>query len=398
MTVSFLGDGIFFVALAWQAYQLSNAPTALSVVFIAMSLPHVCFVMLAGVLADRFERRRVMIAADVIRGVAVTAVGVLSVTGTLALWHLIVLAALYGAGEAFFGPAFGALVPEIVPPHLIPQANSLDQFVRPFALQLAGPALGGWVIAAVGAGGAFLADAGSFVVSGASLLALTPRPLERPETPVLRGAVAELREGFAFVRSQTWLWATLVAAACFLLVGYGPWEVLLPFVVKNSLGGSAADLGLVFAAGGAGAVLAAAVMGQIDVPRRHILVMYLGWTLGGVGPIVYGLGTRLWQLAAAALVAGAGTAVGMIIWGTLMQRLVPGELLGRVTSLDWFISISLIPLSFALTGPVAAAVGVRTTLVGAGAIGAFVTVAFLLVPGIRDTERSGVLRIPLEGS
>src|SRR5205085_11271290 len=104
-----------------------------------------------------------------------------------------------------------------------------------------GPALGGWVIAAVGAGGAFLADAGSFVVSGASLLALTPRPLERPETPVLRGAVAEVREGFAFVRSQTWLWATLLAAACFLLVGYGPWEVLLPFVVKNSLGGSAAD-------------------------------------------------------------------------------------------------------------------------------------------------------------
>jgi len=396
MTVSFLGDGIFFIALAWQSYQLSNAPTALSVVFLSMSLPHVLFVMVAGVLTDRLERRRLMIAADVIRGAAVTAIAVLSATGSLELWHLMVLAAVYGAGEAFFGPAFGAIVPELVPPHLIVQANSLDQFVRPFTLQLAGPALGGWIIATTGPGGAFFADAGSFAVSAASLLAMSPRPLPKPEIPISGGAVRELREGFAFVRSKTWLWATLVAAALFLLIGYGPWEVLLPFVVKNLLGGSASDLGLVFAAGGLGAVFAAAIVGQLQLPRRHIVLMYVGWTIGCVAPVVYGIGNRLWQLAAASAVAGAGTSVGMIIWGTLMQRLVPRELLGRVSSVDWFISISLIPVSFALTGPIAGLIGARATLVGAGVIGAVATASFLLVPGIRETERTGALRVPAE--
>jgi DHA3 family tetracycline resistance protein-like MFS transporter len=152
MCVSLLGDGVFFVALAWQVYALSNVPTALSLVAIAMTVPTIAFLLLGGVISDRFDRRRVMLAADIARGVVVGVIAAMSLTGTLRLWHLAALAALYGAGTAFFDPSFDAVVPEILPAEALAQANALDQLVRPIALRLAGPAVGGLVIAGVGTG------------------------------------------------------------------------------------------------------------------------------------------------------------------------------------------------------------------------------------------------------
>ncbi len=386
MTVSLIGDGIFIVAMAWQVYELSNSPTALALVGLAWTAPMVVFLLLGGVIADRFDRRRVMILSDVIRAVAVGAMGVLAVTGSLELWHLYALAALYGAGDALFPPAFGATVPHLVPQHLLVQANSVDGLVRPFAMQLVGPAVGGLLVDAVGVGTVFLLDAGTFVISMTMLALMRPvSPGPRAGPPA--GILSDIREGFAFVRSEVWLWGTLLAAALFLLVWLGPFEVLLPYVVKNEIGGSARDLGLVFAAAGLGAILAAIVMAQRALPRRMITFMYAGWALGVTGPIVYGLANSLWPMLVIGLVAGAGGAVGQIVWLTLLQRNVPASLLGRVTSLDWMIAISLTPISFALTGPIAAALGARATLVGAGVLGAAFTLAFLFLPGMRDLER-----------
>ncbi len=387
MTVSLIGDGIFIVAMAWQVYELSNSPTALALVGLAWTAPMVVFLLLGGVIADRFDRRRVMILSDVIRAVAVGAMGALAVTGSLELWHLYALAALYGAGDALFPPAFGATVPHLVPQHLLVQANSVDGLVRPFAMQLVGPALGGLLVDAVGVGTVFLLDAGTFVIS-MTMLALMRPVSPGPRTGPPAGILSDIREGFAFVRSEVWLWGTLLAAALFLLVWLGPFEVLLPYVVKNEIGGSARDLGLVFAAAGLGAILAAIVMAQRALPRRMITCMYAGWAIGVTGPIVYGLANSLWPMLVIGLVAGAGGAVGQIVWLTLLQRNVPASLLGRVTSLDWMIAISLTPISFALTGPIAAALGARATLVGAGVLGAAFTLAFLFLPGMRDLERT----------
>ncbi len=175
-----------------------------------------------------------------------------------------------------------------------------------------------------------------------------------------------------------------------LLAFYGPWEVLVPYIVKNMLGGSAGDLGLVFAAGGLGAILSAFVMGQRRLPRRHITFMYVTWTLSSGVVAVYGVATELWHAMAAAFVAGGASTAGMVVWMTLMQQRVPRHLLGRVTSLDWFVSIGLLPVSFALTGPIAEAVGVRETMIGAGILGAFLTIVFLFLPGMRDSERASV--------
>src|SRR3712207_1456668 len=181
MTVSFTGDGFYLVAIAWLSYELSNVPTAFSMVSFAWSLPMVIFLLFGGVLSDRFERRKVMIAGDVIRGIAIVSMGALAVTGVVQLWHLIALAALYGVGQAVFNPAFGAIVPDVVPNNLLVEANSLDNFVRNVSERLAGPALGGFAIALLGggvrgAGWALLFDAGTFVVSAAMLSRMSARP------------------------------------------------------------------------------------------------------------------------------------------------------------------------------------------------------------------------------
>jgi DHA3 family tetracycline resistance protein-like MFS transporter len=193
-------------------------------------------------------------------------------------------------------------------------------------------------------------------------------------------------EGFRFVRSRVWLWATLLAAAIAYLAFLGPTEVLLPFVVKNQLHGSAADLGYVFAAGGLGAVGAAALMAQRGQPRRDVTIMYVCWTIATLAVAGYGLSRTTVQLMLVCLVFNALETIGTIVWSTIKQRHVPPSLLGRVSSMDWLISVGLLPISFALTGPVAGLVGIRATLVGAGILGAAVTIGALFLPGMRSIE------------
>jgi DHA3 family tetracycline resistance protein-like MFS transporter len=334
-----------------------------------------------------------MLAADVTRGVAVAAMALLSMTGMLELWHVVGLVALYGAGAAFFGPAFDAIVPDVLPASELARANSLDQFVRPVALRLAGPALGGLLIDAVGVGTAFAFDAASFGISAIALVSMSARA-PRPVGDAPISVRADIRTGLDYVRRHVWLWATFATAAIAYLLFMGPAEVLLPYLVKNELGGSASDLGLVFAAGGIGSVGCAVVLGQRGLPRRDITFMYLAWTLATVAVAGYGLASAVWQLMLASLAFNALETAGTIVWATAKQRHVPAALLGRVSSLDWLISIGLLPVSFALTGPVSAAIGAQTTLVAAGLIGGAVTFGALLLPGMRAVEGLGEGEVP----
>jgi MFS family permease len=390
MTVSLLGDGVFLVAIAWQAYELSNVPTALSLVGLAMSLPHIALLLVGGVVSDRVPRRRCMLWADVLRGLAIGVIALLGARGTLEVFHLAVLAAVYGAGTAFFGPAFDAIVPDIVPKHLLAQANSLDYLVRPLALRMVGPALGGWIIGAWGSSTAFALDAATFAVSAAALLMMNVSVVHGP----LGGAatiVSELTSGFRFVRAHVWLWGTFLAATFAYLLFMGPAEVLLPYLVKNDalIAGDAGVLGVVYAIGGVGAIGTALVMGRTGLPRRNITFMFVTWTAATAAVALYGIARASWHLMAASLLFHGFETAGTIVWLTTKQRLVPPALLGRVSSLDWLISIGLLPLSYALTGPVAAAFGARATLVTAGTVGALVTLAALFLPGMRAADGLG---------
>jgi MFS family permease len=386
MAVSLLGDGIFLIAIAWESYVLWNTPAALSIVGIGMTIPTVVFLLIGGVLSDRHDRRLLMLGADVLRAGAVACLAVLVFAGALRLWELVALVAVYGVGTAFFTPAFEAIIPDLLPSGDLAAANSLDQFVRPIALRLAGPLLGGLLVA-VSAGLAFAVDAASFGASALAVLAMrSPRSFE-PTTAVSH--TGAMREGLAFIRRRVWLWGTLAAAAAAYLVFLGPSEVLLPYVVKNELHASAGTLGFVFAAGGLGAVAAAVWMGSRGHPRRDVTFMYGTWTIATLAIAGYGLANAAWQLMAACLLFNALETAGTIVWATIKQRHVPSAMLGRVSSLDWLISIGLLPISFALTAPVAGVLGVRATLVGAGLVGAAITFSALFLPGMRAIEGEG---------
>jgi MFS family permease len=387
MTVSLLGDGIYLVAIAWQVYDLENDPVALSLVGLSFTGGMMAFLLTGGIVSDRVERRRVLIGADLVRTAVLLTIGLLSLADTLQVWHLVCLVVLFGAGEAFFGPAFGALVPDVVATEHLVQANSLDQLVRQASARLIGPAFGGFLVAAVGTGSAFLIDAGTFLFSAGCIWALKVRSL--PAVEAERSLRRELREGMRFVRDQAWLWSTLVAASLAILFFIGPLEVLLPYVVRNGLDAGPGSYGAIMAAAGVGAVLASLALSQRGLPeRRYLTLMYIVWSVGTLPLVGYAIGSAVWQLMAFAVFFGACITAGSVVWGTLMQARVPPELRGRVHSLDWFVSIGLAPLSFALTGPVSKAIGVETTLILAGVVPMVATAALFFVARLRaDEER-----------
>ncbi|MEA2522692.1 MAG: hypothetical protein QOI81_2338 [Actinomycetota bacterium] len=390
LAVSLMGDGIYLVSIAWLVlgkYDLK----ALSLVGLAWTLPTVLLLMATGVLTDRLPRRRLMFVADAVRLLAIGAMGALTITGVVRLWHLVVLAAVYGAGEALFGPANSAIIPDLVPVEQLVQANALSQFVRPAAQMLLGPALGGVLVRTVGPGWAFIVDAATFAWSASMILRMTERPAVRdPDADTTHWA--DLKEGFQFVRSRTWLWVSMSVATVSLLCFWGPFEVLVPDLVKKDLHGSALDLGLVFAAGGVGAIIAAGVSGQRKMPRRPLTVMYVSWALGTFLLIGFGLARSLWPMFLVSALCQAMFTILMVNWFTVVQILVPARIRGRVSSLDWFVSTAGVPVSFALTGPIAAALGPRHTLIWAGAVGGgLIVLTVLFVPGILSPERDGSL-------
>jgi MFS family permease len=384
MTVSLLGDGIYTVAVAWQVYELSNRPSALALVGLSWTAGLVLFILLAGVLSDRLDRRRVMVGADLLRAVVQVGIGALALTHTLEIWMLVPLVLVHGIGEAFFAPAFSALVPDILAPAQIPQASAIEQIVRQAARNFAGPAIGGVIVALVGPGTSFVIDAGTFLFSAACIFAIRIRPSVVRERAA--GMIAELRDGVAYVRTQTWLWGTLVAASTAILFFMGPIQVLVPYVVKNRLHSGSGSYGTILALEGLGAIAMALWVGARGLPRREVSWMMLIWAFGGIPFLGFALGQEVWVLAACACVWGASIAFGMIVWTTRMATRVPVELRGRVNSVDWFVSIGLAPASFALTGPVSSWIGVRDTLLIAAIVPAVSTFALLFLTGMRAEE------------
>ena len=386
--ISLIGDGFFHVALAWQVYQISNVPTALSFVGFAATLPMVIFLLIGGAFSDRYDRRRLMIGADILRGLAIGVLGVLSISGVLELWHMAVLMAVVGIGDAFFNPSSTAIVPDLLPDNLLPQANALSGVLRRMMIALIGPAIAGVMIAAFGPGPAFVIDALTFGVSAVAVFFIRTRPIEAMTAKLgVRQTVGELREGVSYVRDKPWIWATLVSAMLSLLVFFGPMQVLVPFLVKNQLHLGPEALGSIYAVGGIGSIVMALIIGQFGLPRRKVTAMYLAWTVGVGGMAVYGVMTELWQALAISLFINALFELGQVIWTTMLQQQVPRNLLGRVSSLDWMVSTGLIPVSFALTGPAADALGAGPTMVAGALLGAVLTFVLLLVPGVRDPER-----------
>jgi DHA3 family tetracycline resistance protein-like MFS transporter len=269
----------------------------------------------------------------------------------------------------------------VVPGDELVAATALQESGQRGATLFAGPALGGLLVATVGPGAAFVADAATFAVSIACV-ALVRTPARPPAPAVRPSALSEARAGLAYVRAEPWLWGTLAAASIAVMAAIGPMEVVLPYVVRHEWGGGAGQYGLVLAVVGACGLVASLMIGARGLPGRPVAAMFGVWGVGTAAIAGFGLAGSVAAALPFAIVAGLGFC-GEVIWFSLLRLRVPAELLGRVSSLDWLVSFGLLPLSYAACGPLAEAVGARATLVGAGLLGgAAFGVLYLLVPGL----------------
>jgi predicted outer membrane lipoprotein len=389
-TVSLIGDGTYYVAVAWLVYQdMGQSAAAFAAVGVVWSLPQLLLLLASGALSDRMDRRHLMIAGDLLRLVSILLIGVLTLTDRITMPLLLGLVLFYGSGQALFGPAFSSIIPSIVSEDVLVEANSVGQVARPLAMTIVGPVIGGLLLL-LGTGWAFIFDALTFSVSALCIAMMRARKPadEGPHEPL----IPQIKEGIRYVRSETWIFVALLTATVSLFCVWGPWETLMPLVITRDLSGSGLDLALVFAAGGLGSVLVGIVAAQRgSIGRRPITVMYLSWALGMLMTAGFGLITAVWQGLFVAFVTEGSISLLIVIWYTSLQRIVPDQFLGRVMSLDWMISIAGLPLSFAVVGPVAEWIGTDRTLILAGVLGAGVTIAAMFIPGALAPERDGRL-------
>ena len=376
--VSLFGDGIIPVALAFAVLDLTGSATDLGLVLAARVVPLVGCLLVGGVAADRLSRRRVMITADVVRLVSQALLGVLLVTGEAQLWQLIVLQAVLGAATGFFNPASTGLLPMVVSPERLQEANAL----RGLALAagaVAGPVVAGVLVATIGAGEALLADAATFAVS--ALLLSQARVTEVDAAGGERPSyLHDLRAGWREVTSRTWVWTVILGASVANMLG-ASFLVLGPVVARSDLGGAGAWAAIV-AAGGIGQLAGAAAALHIR-PRRPLLVAVLVVLLSVVPTLLLALPASTAVIAIAAVFGGAGGMLFNTLWETTLQQNVPLDVLSRVSAYDWFGSLTLAPIGLAIVGPLSDEIGVSTTLWVTGALDIVFISALLLVRDVR---------------
>lgn len=369
VAMSLLGAGVWLVAVVWQVIQLGGGPADLSLVAAGASLGLVGAVLVGGVAADRIPQKRILVATEFVKALAVGTAAALALSGTVEIWHLAVVSLVLGVADGFFYPAYSALLPSVLPPEQLLAANGIEGMLRPTVLNAAGPALASALIALASPGAAMVVVAASQLLATSALLVFRTTPLRRElahRGHPLRAALADLGDGFRYMVRTPWLLGTLLFATVIVLLIMGPLEVLLPFAVRDQTGGGAGSFALAIGAFGVGGAVGALVVASLRLPRRYLSLMVMCWGAGSLPLAIIGLTNQLWVMVVALFVVGFAFQSGQVLWGTLLQRRVPTAMLGRVSSLDFFVSLALMPVSMALAGPVAEVIGLAPAFLAAG--------------------------------
>ncbi|MFJ2773873.1 MFS transporter [Streptomyces sp. NPDC087300] len=376
-----LADGMLPVALSAGLLAAGHGTSAVGYALGAWMATFAGLVLVGGVLADWFTPRRMMVGADTVRVVTVTVMAVAFASGNPALWAVCLLQAVGGAATAMFQPGVASTVPRVASD--VQRANAVLRVAEAVAL-LFGPAAAGVLVAFAGAGTVFGVIAGTFAVSGVSLLLLRLAPLTDAGAESRTSMVRDLRDGWQEFRSRAWLWGVIVIFALWGLIAYGPVLPLAAGLIIPEYGSSV--YGLVTAAFGAGTVVGG-LIGLRVRPERQLLA-------GAVAMLAYPL--QPWAMAAdqSVLVIGAGhftAGVGIAFWGvmwsTTVQTQVPAAVLNRVYAYDVAGSIMMQPLGRALAGPASDTLGGREVLAVSTVAGFLGCVCLLAAPAIRGLRR-----------
>jgi MFS family permease len=383
--LSLIGDRVMLVALPFAVLEAGGSLESVGLVVAAELVPFLLFALVGGVLADRSDRRRVLIASDAARLAIQAAGGALLLAGAATPALLGVLAALYGTADAFFQPAFTGLLPQTVShPGQLQPANALRGLSFSVS-SVAGPALAGVLIAAIGAGAAMLFDAGSFAVSVACLVRLRPVVAASAAEETPPPFLVAVRAGWREVRSRSWIVAGLGAMCAYHAIVLPAVYVLGPVTVSDRLGGPGAWAAVVVSFG-VGCIVGDLVLLRVR-PRRALRVAGIALIAASCQAAVYGSGLGIAGTCVLQAAAGVGVTMFFTLWEVSLQEHVPGEALSRVSSFDYLAATALMPVGTALAGPIAAALGTQATLLGMSAVGVACALAFLAVPGVRGLPR-----------
>ncbi|MER6534486.1 MFS transporter [Streptomyces sp900105755] len=376
--ISVLGNGFARIALAFAVLSLPGAtPGDLSLVVACQAVPQLALVLVGGVIADRVSRSALMAVADVLGALSYGGLAAMVLGGHAPVAALCTLAVTAGTATALFSPAMDGVIPVLVPSEALQRANGLLRVGTNTSLLL-GLALSGVTVAWVGAGWALAINGLSFVVS-AALTASLRLPRRRRKSA---SGWADLREGWHEFASRQWLWVVVVQFSLVMAATNANAGVLGPLAASAHFGGARA-WSVVVAAQALGAVAGAGIAARARV-TRPILAAVLFTLPSALPPALLGAGAPLWAVAAGAFTAGVSLDFFGVLWATTMQREVPEEALSRVSSYDWFGSLSLAPLGLALAGPGADALGTDRMLIACAVLIVAATLAALLSPGVRS--------------
>jgi MFS family permease len=284
-------------------------------------------------------------------------------------------------------PAITSITPEIVPEDLLPAMNAVRPLSSNLVGNMIGPAVGG-VIAAFSTSWAIGIDAGTFVASASFLFLM--RPTAPPARTEGTSMIDEIRSGLRYVRSNIWIWTTLVSVTFVNALVFVPMSVLIPFFLRHTLHTSSQIVGVSFAVAGLSGTFGALLASSVKVPRRRIRIMWTYWLVGTLAALIIGVATNYWEVFLFPLLASPGMILGNVIWESMIQSEVPRELLGRVTSVDWFLSLGLSPVGLVVAGSLASAIGVRTYFVAAALFSSIPGAMILLSRRVNAIDRERV--------
>src|ERR687887_2291650 len=344
--ISLLGDAAFLIALGWRTFTLTGSARSLGLVLTLQGLGLLSTVLVGGALADRYDRRTLMLVSDAARFAIIGALAAIDATGHLSIGFLAGIAFAEGLATGFFTPALGGVLPLVVEERGLGSANALIGMARQASF-LIGPSLAALLYGLAGSTVVFGFNSASYLVSFAFVWATRPRIAERAPA---EGTVREIWAGIRYVAGVPWLWGTISLFAFVLMCQWAPIQVLTPKLVHSHFHLGVRDYGLIFSLLGAGMIVGAAAFAQLGLNRRRGLISYLIWMVNSLLVIVFALSPWYSVAVVASFLRGMCIGFGVAVWETMLMELVPQHMLSRVISLDWFGSFGLTPVGLIVAG------------------------------------------------
>jgi len=373
----------FPIALAVTVLDAGGSATTLGIILAVRVLSGVLMAPIGGVWADRLPRKTILILADGFRAIMGSVVVFID-PKNISMWILGAIVVLMGVSDAFGGPAAGAIMPSILPDHLLPAGN----VIRGIALKgstIAGPGIAGIIVVSLGTHATYVATSIFFLIGAALLFRINEGPKVASENPQTT-FIEEIREGLNVVWYYKWIAAMILMASVQLMMVIGVENVLLPVITKRDFGTASvfATSAALFSAGGA---ISAVICIKSKV-KNPGLVSVVVWGLFVLAPLVLAFPNSKTVIFIAYFIAGFSVGPWEAFWATQVQREVPAEYQGRVFAIDYMGSLGLMPLGMALAGPLVNLFGERELLIGVAIFHLIICAAVLLVPGVKEMKSS----------